>query len=85
MVTSAHEGMHRIFQERPEILGPVFGVLGVPFAVKATVDAVTTDVTETRPLEDGRIQCDLCPRLCKLHESRGASVSCGPGSATRPS
>ncbi|MGX1909653.1 hypothetical protein ACWIID_12395 [Streptomyces phaeochromogenes] len=51
MVTSAHEGMHRIFQERPEILGPVFGVLGVPFAVKATVDAVTTDVTETRPLE----------------------------------
>lgn len=51
MVTSAHEGMHRIFQERPEILGPVFGVLGVPFAEKATVDAVTTDVTETRPLE----------------------------------
>ncbi|MEY9993590.1 hypothetical protein ABIE67_005622 [Streptomyces sp. V4I8] len=30
MVTSAHEGMHRIFQERPEILAPVFGVLGVP-------------------------------------------------------
>ncbi|MFD5946234.1 hypothetical protein ACFWAZ_13370 [Streptomyces collinus] len=28
MVTSAHEGMHRIFQERPEILSPVFGVLG---------------------------------------------------------
>ncbi|MFS8204444.1 hypothetical protein ACLVWQ_37955 [Streptomyces sp. CWNU-52B] len=51
MVTSAHEGMHRIFPERPEILGPVFGVLGVPFAEKATVDAVTTDVTETRPLE----------------------------------
>ena len=51
MVTSAHEGLHRIFQERPEILGPVFGVLGVPFSAKATVDAVTTDVTETRPLE----------------------------------
>jgi hypothetical protein len=51
MVTSAHEGMHRIFQERPEVLSPVFGVLGVPFASKATVDAVTTDVTETRPLE----------------------------------
>ncbi|MFE1796195.1 hypothetical protein ACFW9L_08520 [Streptomyces sp. NPDC059517] len=51
MVTSAHEGMHRIFQERPEILAPVFGVLGVPFAAKATVDAVTTDVTEARPLE----------------------------------
>lgn len=51
MVTSAHEGLHRIFQERPEILSPVFGVLGVPFSEKATVDAVTTDVTETRPLE----------------------------------
>ncbi|MEU5292807.1 hypothetical protein [Streptomyces umbrinus] len=51
MVTSAHEGMHRIFQERPEILAPVFGVLDVPLPAKATVDAVTTDVTETRPLE----------------------------------
>ena len=43
--------MHRIFQERPEILAPVFGALGVPLSAKATVDAVTTDVTETRPLE----------------------------------
>ncbi|QOV41517.1 hypothetical protein IM697_40425 [Streptomyces ferrugineus] len=43
--------MHRIFQERPEILAPVFGVLGVPLSAKATVDAVTTDVTESRPLE----------------------------------
>ncbi|MEU5095797.1 hypothetical protein [Streptomyces sp. NPDC020996] len=51
MVTSAHEGMHRIFQERPEVLAPVFGVLGFPFSAKATVDAVTTDVTEARPLE----------------------------------
>ncbi|RPF35637.1 hypothetical protein EDD92_5656 [Streptomyces sp. TLI_185] len=51
MVTSTHEGMHRIFQERPEILSPVFGVLDVPLPEKATVDAVTTDVTETRPLE----------------------------------
>jgi pyruvate formate lyase activating enzyme len=22
------------------------------------------------PLEDGRVQCDLCPRLCKLHEGQ---------------
>ncbi|WP_324789162.1 hypothetical protein [Streptomyces sp. H51] len=51
MVTQAHEGMHRIFQERPEVLAPVFGVLGFPFSAKATVDAVTTDVTEARPLE----------------------------------
>ncbi|MFC8514224.1 hypothetical protein [Streptomyces sp. NPDC057257] len=51
MVTSAHEGLHRIFQERPEILTPVFGMLGVSLPTKVTVDAVTTDVTETRPLE----------------------------------
>ncbi|QYX78753.1 hypothetical protein [Streptomyces akebiae] len=51
MVTSAHEGLHRIFQEKPEILVPVFGVLGLPFPEKATVDALTTDVTETKPME----------------------------------
>jgi pyruvate formate lyase activating enzyme len=22
------------------------------------------------PLEDGRVQCDLCPRYCKLHEGQ---------------
>ncbi|MFF5017554.1 hypothetical protein [Streptomyces sp. NPDC001165] len=59
MVTSAHEGMHRIFQERPEILTPVFGLLGVPLSAKATVDAVTTDVTEARPLER-RVDTVLC-------------------------
>ncbi|WP_156727644.1 hypothetical protein [Streptomyces apocyni] len=51
MVTSAHEGSHRIFQERPEILAPVFATLNIPFPGKATVDALTPDVTETRPLE----------------------------------
>ncbi|MBA2945296.1 hypothetical protein [Streptomyces himalayensis] len=51
MVTSAHEGSHRIFQERPEILAPVFGVLGIALPEKATVDAIATDVTESRPLE----------------------------------
>jgi len=51
MVTSAHEGSHRIFQERPEILAPVFGVLGIPLSEKATVDAVVSDVTETKSLE----------------------------------
>ncbi|MFI1730662.1 hypothetical protein ACH40E_15820 [Streptomyces acidicola] len=50
MVTSAHEGMHRIFQERPEILTPVLGMLGIALPEKATVHAVTTDLTETRPL-----------------------------------
>ncbi|WP_329327900.1 hypothetical protein [Streptomyces luteogriseus] len=50
MVTSAHEGMHRIFQERPEILSPIFGVLGIAFPEKAAVYAIGTDVTEARPL-----------------------------------
>ncbi|MFF0715747.1 hypothetical protein ACWEVM_10260 [Streptomyces bauhiniae] len=50
MVTPAHEGMHRIFEERPEILAPVFGALGIPFPDKAAAYAVTSDVTETRPL-----------------------------------
>ncbi|MFD9881821.1 hypothetical protein ACFWZT_10190 [Streptomyces alboflavus] len=51
MVSSAHEGLHRIFQERPEILAPVFRVLGLPFPEKVTLDALTPDVTETKPLE----------------------------------
>ncbi|MEU1318767.1 hypothetical protein [Streptomyces tibetensis] len=46
----AHEGMHRIFQERPEILSPVFGVLGIAFPEKAAVYVIGTDVTEARPL-----------------------------------
>ncbi|MGW5279237.1 hypothetical protein ACWERI_07220 [Streptomyces collinus] len=50
MVTSAHEGMHRIFQERPEILTPVFKVLGIALPEKAAAYVLATDVTETRPL-----------------------------------
>jgi pyruvate formate lyase activating enzyme len=33
-----------------------------------TQDTVTTKYWHT--LEDGRIQCDLCPRFCKLHEGQ---------------
>ncbi|MFF1677507.1 hypothetical protein [Streptomyces sp. NPDC058256] len=51
MVTSAHEASHRIFQDRPEILAPVFAVLGIPLPEKMTVDALISDVTEIRPLE----------------------------------
>ncbi|MFP3989113.1 hypothetical protein U9R90_16755 [Streptomyces sp. E11-3] len=43
--------MHRIFQERPEILTPVFAVLGIELPQKATVAVLTPDVTETKPLE----------------------------------
>ena len=34
---------------------------------------ITDDTVETRywhNLEDGRVQCDLCPRYCKLHEGQ---------------
>ncbi len=51
MVTSRHEASHRIFQERPEILGPVFGLLGVPPPAKAIVEVLTPDTTEIRPIE----------------------------------
>ncbi|MFC7258834.1 hypothetical protein [Streptomyces lutosisoli] len=50
MVTSAHEGMHRIFQERPEILTPVFRVLGIELPEKAAVYAVAADATEAKPM-----------------------------------
>ncbi|MFJ3925652.1 hypothetical protein [Streptomyces sp. NPDC090022] len=51
MVTSPHEASHRIFQDRPELLAPVFGILGVPLPPKATIDVLTPDATEIRPLE----------------------------------
>ena len=34
---------------------------------------ITHDTVKTRywhKLEDGRIQCDVCPRFCKLHEGQ---------------
>ena len=36
-------------------------------------DFITHDTVKTRywhKLEDGRIQCDVCPRFCKLHEGQ---------------
>ncbi|MER6073245.1 hypothetical protein ABT187_31250 [Streptomyces sp. NPDC001817] len=51
MVTSTHEASHRIFQERPEILTPVFDLLGVPMSAKASVAVLSADVTEIQPLE----------------------------------
>ncbi|MFI8826898.1 hypothetical protein [Streptomyces sp. NPDC053431] len=51
MVTSTHETSHRIFQDRPDLLPPVFQILGVPLPVKATVEVLTPDTTEIRPLE----------------------------------
>lgn len=51
MVTSSHEAAHRIFQDRPELLTPVFRILGVPFPEPAAVEVLTPDCTEVRPLE----------------------------------
>ncbi|MFF6774170.1 hypothetical protein ACFY8W_11450 [Streptomyces sp. NPDC012637] len=51
MVTSTHETSHRIFQDRPELLPPVFEILGVPLPIKATVEVLSPDATEIRPLE----------------------------------
>ncbi|GAA3375624.1 hypothetical protein GCM10020367_44130 [Streptomyces sannanensis] len=51
MVTSPHEASHRIFQDRPELLAPVFRILGVPLPVPAAVEVLTPDATEIRPLE----------------------------------
>ncbi|MEU1313265.1 hypothetical protein ABZ419_30835 [Streptomyces cinnamoneus] len=51
MVTSHHEAAHRIFQDCPELLAPVFRLLDVPFPAKASVEVLTGDATEIRPLE----------------------------------
>ncbi|MFD6345476.1 hypothetical protein ACFWF9_12210 [Streptomyces roseolus] len=41
MVTSSHEASHRIFQDRPELLSPVFRVLGLRLPPKAAVEVLT--------------------------------------------
>ncbi|MDT0381625.1 hypothetical protein RM572_22960 [Streptomyces sp. DSM 42041] len=51
MVTSSHEASHRIFQDRPELLAPVFRLLGVPLPSPAAVEVLSPDATEIRPLE----------------------------------
>ncbi|MGC9442690.1 hypothetical protein [Streptomyces sp. WG5] len=51
MVTSTHETSHRIFQDHPEVLRPIFEALGMPSPVKADIELMTPDVTELKPLE----------------------------------
>ncbi|PGH49148.1 hypothetical protein [Streptomyces sp. Ru87] len=51
MVTSQHEASHRIFGDRPELLSPVFRILGVPLPAAAAIEVLTPDATEIRPLE----------------------------------
>ncbi|GAB2888816.1 RpnC/YadD family protein [Streptomyces mayteni] len=51
MVTSRHEAAHRIFQERQNLLTPVFRILGVDLPEPARVEVIDGDATEIRPLE----------------------------------
>ncbi|MEU6239601.1 hypothetical protein [Streptomyces sp. NPDC047024] len=51
MVTSTHETSHRIFQDHPEVLAPVFQALGLEPPLKAEIEAITPDATEIKPLE----------------------------------
>ncbi|MEU4653008.1 hypothetical protein AB0G32_03495 [Streptomyces sp. NPDC023723] len=51
MVTSTHETSHRIFQDHPEILAPIFEALGMPPPAKADIELMTPDATELKPLE----------------------------------
>jgi hypothetical protein len=51
MVTSTHEASHRLFQDHPEALTPVFEALGVPPPSKSDFAALSPDATEIRPLE----------------------------------
>ncbi|WP_437057163.1 hypothetical protein [Streptomyces sp. enrichment culture] len=51
MVTSTHEASHRIFQDHPEVLAPIFEALGLPPPAKAVIEPVTPDTTEIKPLE----------------------------------
>src|SRR5271157_4983085 len=33
-------------------------------------DAATVTARYWHPLDDGRLQCDVCPRFCKLHDGQ---------------
>lgn len=46
---------------------------GKPRAAKQQAETKSSDVSQARywhKLEDGRIQCDLCPRFCKLRDGQ---------------
>ncbi|MGC9378394.1 hypothetical protein [Streptomyces sp. MH13] len=51
MVKATHEASHRLFQEHPEALAPVFEALGLPPPSKDDFDELSPDATEIRPME----------------------------------
>jgi pyruvate formate lyase activating enzyme len=38
--------------------------------VPTTDDPFTVPTQHWHRLEDGRVQCDVCPRACRLHEGQ---------------
>ncbi|HSA50238.1 MAG TPA: hypothetical protein VLH10_09020, partial [Yinghuangia sp.] len=68
MVTSQHEAAHRIFHERPELLTSVFRLLDVTVPERASIEVLSADVTEIRPLER-RVDCVLRLRPCNGRRS----------------
>ncbi|MGW7564863.1 hypothetical protein ACWGJV_01105 [Streptomyces tendae] len=51
MVKATHEASHRLFQDHPEALAPVFEALGLPPPSKDDFDELSPDATEIRPME----------------------------------
>ncbi|MEU5522578.1 hypothetical protein ABZ759_18430 [Streptomyces sp. NPDC047860] len=51
MVSSSHEALHRIFQEVPGLFARVARNLGAAFPPPVSSVELSTDLTETRPLE----------------------------------
>ncbi|AZM64573.1 MULTISPECIES: hypothetical protein [unclassified Streptomyces] len=51
MVSSSHEALHRIFQEVPDLFARVARPLGAAFPPPLSSAVLSTDFTETRPLE----------------------------------
>ncbi|QIS15080.1 hypothetical protein [Nocardia arthritidis] len=51
MVTARHEAMHELFKRNPGVFAHAFRALGLPFDDPLETDLLSTDLTETEPLE----------------------------------
>jgi pyruvate formate lyase activating enzyme len=54
----------------PRRTGAIPGCAGRGSAYHVEVDAQVVDTRWWHRLDDGRVQCDLCPRECRLHEGQ---------------
>ncbi|MGC2997724.1 hypothetical protein ACPF8X_04765 [Streptomyces sp. G35A] len=57
MVTATHEASHRLFQEHPEALAPVFEALGLPPPLK-------TDFHELSPTSPRSVRWNAARTRC---------------------